>query len=115
MPQGDFGRKIICSITSVLLIRLKSTQLLSPICVWNSHLYLCEYISLNQGSQCGNVVHALKIVDIILFLYIAFYYDEGLNVGVSSRFKKGNTQIVFPPATCSFGFSTFFVHGLRRD
>lgn len=115
MPQGDFGRKIICSITSILLTHLKSTQLLSATCVWNSHFYLCEYISLNQGSQCGNVVHALKIVDVISFLYIAFYYVEGLNVGVSSRFKKGNTQIVFLPATCSFGFSTFFVRGLRRD
>lgn len=57
----------------------------------------------------------LKTVDIILFLYIDFDYDEELILGVSYRFKTGNTQIVFPPATCSFGFSMFFVHGLRRD
>lgn len=31
----------------------------------------------------GNTVDVLKIVDVVLFLYLVFDYDEGLNLGVS--------------------------------
>lgn len=99
LPQGDLGEKTICGATPVVFIHLQSTLFLSSSCAWNSHFYWQECIVLSQGGGVEMLGMSWKLWALLCFFTFGY---EGLNLAVSSRFKKGICHIVFPPVLSVF-------------